>query len=105
MDPENSGPKPEEIKEEKEVPNQENENQEEGNQEELKEGNEEGKEDERDEKKGNYNSKELEDFLQICSNILLPLEKKEVIKRSLTSFNNNIKNSLEQIVKNFTLKK
>ena len=120
MDPENSGPQPEEKKEENEVPNQENENQEEGNQEELKEGNEEGEEedvnqegneeeegeeDERDEKKGNYNSKELEDFLQICSNILLPLEKKEVIKRSLTSFNNNIKNSLDQIVKNFTLQK
>ena len=117
MDPENSGqPGSEEKKEESAPTNQENENPEEENEElkaqenvegEEEEGNqEEGEEDDDEgEKKGNYNSKELEDFLSICSNILLPLEKKEVIKRSLTSFNNNIKNSLDQIVKNFTLQK
>ena len=116
MDPENTDPQgPEENKDNPQT-NEENEPQEENNENEMNdEGNEEGnqneeenegdEDEEENEKKGNYNSKELEDFLVVCNTILLPLEKKEVIKRSLTSFNNNIKNSLDQIVKNFTLQK
>ena len=116
MDPENSGPSGPEENKDNPPTNEENEPQEENNENEMNdEGNEEGNQNEEEnegeddeegnEKKGNYSSKELEDFLVVCNNILLPLEKKEVIKRSLTSFNNNIKNSLDQIVKNFTLQK
>jgi hypothetical protein len=116
MDPENSGPSGPEENKDNAPTNEENEPQEENNENEMNdEGNEEGNQNEEEnegeddeegnEKKGNYSSKELEDFLVVCNNILLPLEKKEVIKRSLTSFNNNIKNSLDQIVKNFTLQK
>ena len=58
-----------------------------------------------DKKKEDYNSKELKDFLVICDYVVKPLEQKDIINRSLTNFQNNIKNSLDQINKNFTLKK
>ena len=56
-------------------------------------------------RKDNYNSKELEDFLAICDHVVKPLEQKDLITRSLNNFQNNIKNSLDQIDKNFTLQR
>ena len=56
-------------------------------------------------KENDYNSKELEDFITICNFVVKPLEQKDVINRSLTNFQNNIKNSIDQIDKNFTLQK
>ena len=64
---------------------------------------EESNENEKDEKKTDYNTKELEDFLTICNCVVKPLEQKDIINRSLTNFQNNIKNSLDQIDKNFSL--
>ena len=66
---------------------------------------EEGEEVNSEEKKEEYNSKELEDFLAICDHVVKPLEQKDIINRSLTNFQNNIKNSLDQIDKNFTLQR
>ena len=57
------------------------------------------------ERKDDYNSKELEDFLAICDHVVKPLETKDIINRSLNNFQNNIKNSLDQIDKNFTLQR
>ena len=57
------------------------------------------------ERKDDYNSKELEDFLAICDHVVKPLEQKDIISRSLNNFQNNIKNSLDQIDKNFTLQR
>ena len=48
-------------------------------------------------------SKDLEDLIVVFDKILYPLEKKDLLKRSFTNFQNNIKNSLDQIAKNFTL--
>ena len=56
-------------------------------------------------KENDYNSKELEDFLAICDHVVKPLEQKDIISRSLNNFQNNIKNSLDQIDKNFTLQR
>ena len=56
-------------------------------------------------RKDDYNSKELEDFLAICDLVVKPLEQKDIITRSLNNFQNNIKNSLDQIDKNFTLQR
>ena len=56
-------------------------------------------------KENDYNSRELENFLAICDHVVKPLEQKDIITRSLTNFQNNIKNSLDQIDKNFTLQR
>ena len=117
----------EKVEEKKEIPAepQEKENQEESKQnnfmkrENEQEGEEmdspagenEEEEDEEEEgensedKKDDYNAKELEDFLAICDCVVKPLEQKDIINRSLTNFQNNIKNSLDQIDKNFTLQR
>jgi len=79
-----------------------NENEEEED-EEAEEGEEAGNSSGR--KETDYNSKELEDFLAICDHVVKPLEQKDIITRSLNNFENNIKNSLDQIDKNFTLQK
>ena len=75
-----------------------NENEEE----EEEEGEEREKMGSSSERKDEYNSKELEDFLAICDLVVKPLEQKDIISRSLNNFQNNIKNSLDQIDKNFT---
>ena len=94
--------------------NQENEGEGEGEEMDSPEGENEGEEYEdgeegedlnSEEKKEEYNSKELEDFLAICDHVVKPLEQKDIINRSLTNFQNNIKNSLDQIDKNFTLQR
>ena len=66
---------------------------------------EDGEEGNSEDKKEDYNSKELQDFLAICDHVVKPLETKDIINRSLTNFQNNIKNSLDQIDKNFTLQR
>ena len=50
-------------------------------------------------------SKELEDFSIILDKVVTPLEKKDLLKRNNVNFENNIKNSLDQMAKNFTLQR
>ena len=75
------------------------------NEEEEYEEAEDAEDADKEEKKTDFNSKELEDFLTICNCVVKPLERKDIINRSLTNFQNNIKNSLDQIGKNFTLQR
>lgn len=65
----------------------------------------EEEEEDLDKKESNYNSKELKDFLVICNYVVHPLEEKDIIQRSLENFQTNIKNSLDQIDKNYDLDK
>ena len=114
-EPEKEKEKPEESNLMKREDNQENQmNEEEGEEMDSPEGENEGEEvedaedgenPEPEEKKDDENSKELVDFLIICDNVVKPLEQKDIINRSLTNFQNNIKNSLDQIDKNFTLQR
>ena len=114
-EPETEKEKPEESNLMKREDNQENQmNEEEGEEMDSPEGENEGEEvedaedgenPEPEEKKDDENSKELVDFLIICDNVVKPLEQKDIINRSLTNFQNNIKNSLDQIDKNFTLQR
>ena len=52
-----------------------------------------------------YSSKGLEEAFIILDKVMYPLESKDLLKRNYINFQNNIKNSLDQIAKNFTLQR